>query len=353
MDCEKFESAMMDDLYGELDEVSSAAAKKHVAGCAKCASLAGGLRTTRRMAVVPTLEPPADLQDRIVAAAKDAQKVVRVRGGQPKVARAISIAGRWAMQPQTAVAAVFLVMIGTSVLLLRGKASRAPSSADVIVTEQGVPSPAACATAPVVAAEPRGAGASTAAYASPPRPAEAKPNAPSTPAADLPEVARERAPFAPASSPMAGGGAGARQQEGEPQSRRATTPFESAMQAYLAGRYDEAMKEFDALAPGDPASALMAARAAREGKSCRGAIARFDAVAQRAAQTSAGWDALLEGALCYRAIGDFGNARVRLQALLKVDAYKDRAQAEIDRLGPMQAPAVPKKPAAAATDSAY
>jgi hypothetical protein len=29
MDCEKFESAMMDELYGELDEVTSAAVKRH------------------------------------------------------------------------------------------------------------------------------------------------------------------------------------------------------------------------------------------------------------------------------------------------------------------------------------
>ena len=46
------------------------------------------------------------------------------------------------MRPQTAMAAVFLVMIGTSVLLLRGKSSRAPASAEMTVTEEGTPAPA-------------------------------------------------------------------------------------------------------------------------------------------------------------------------------------------------------------------
>ena len=68
MDCEKFESAMMDELYGELDELTSAAAKRHVAGCVRCAALLAGLRATRRVAVMPLVDPPADLEDRILSA---------------------------------------------------------------------------------------------------------------------------------------------------------------------------------------------------------------------------------------------------------------------------------------------
>src|SRR6516165_8672087 len=99
MDCEKFESAMMDELYGELDELTSAAAKRHIGGCARCAARIGGLRATRRVATL-----------------------------RHRAAHAVSLAGSWAMRPQTAMAAVFLVMVGTSVLLLRGKAP-APASA--------------------------------------------------------------------------------------------------------------------------------------------------------------------------------------------------------------------------------
>ena len=71
MDCEKFESAMMDELYGELDELTSAAAKRHVAGCARCAALLGGLRATRRLAAVPLVErrvPPERALSRLVDA---------------------------------------------------------------------------------------------------------------------------------------------------------------------------------------------------------------------------------------------------------------------------------------------
>ena len=80
MDCEKFESAMMDELYGELDELTSAAVKRHVAGCARCTALIGGLRATRRVAIVPLVDPPADLEERILARTRDAQKVVPCSG---------------------------------------------------------------------------------------------------------------------------------------------------------------------------------------------------------------------------------------------------------------------------------
>lgn len=139
MDCEKFESTLIDELYEELDELTSAAAKRHVAGCARCASLLSGLKATRRVAVLPILEPPADLEDRILAAARDAQKVVPM---QRRLSRAISWAGSWAMRPQTAMAALFLLMIGSSALLLKGTA-KAPASANVTVSAQGAPAPSA------------------------------------------------------------------------------------------------------------------------------------------------------------------------------------------------------------------
>src|SRR5947209_15027936 len=117
MDCEKFEEHLIDELYDELDEVTSAAAKRHVAGCARCASLLSGMKATKRLAVLPLVDPPDDLEDRILTAAKEAQKVVPIRG---RLSHAISWAGSWAMRPQTAMAALFLIMIGTSTLLLKG-----------------------------------------------------------------------------------------------------------------------------------------------------------------------------------------------------------------------------------------
>src|ERR1700734_36757 len=124
MDCEKFESTLLDELYDELDEVTSAAAKRHVGGCSRCASLLSGLKTTRRLAVLPIVEPPAGLEDRILEAAREAQKVVPLTR---RASHVVSRAGSWAMRPQTGMAAVFLLGIGLSALLLQGRHA-APSS---------------------------------------------------------------------------------------------------------------------------------------------------------------------------------------------------------------------------------
>jgi hypothetical protein len=175
MDCEKFESAMMDELYGELDELTSAAVKRHVAGCARCSALLSGMRATRRLATVPMVDVPEGLEERILAAAREAQKVVPIRG---RAARALSLAGSWAMRPQTAMAALFLVMFGTSVLLLKGRSARAPTSSEVTVTEHGAPAPAAAspvATSTAAAADQPNTATAAASAVAANRPLDGKP----------------------------------------------------------------------------------------------------------------------------------------------------------------------------------
>lgn len=162
MDCEKFEPLLLDELYEELDEVTSAAVKRHVSGCARCGPSLEGMRRARSLAVLPMLEVPDGLEDRILAsvsrvkeAEKATQKVVplfsggaadsaagaeaRSQHGIPsRAARALSWAGSWAMRPQTAMAAVFLLMIGTSAFVIRSRHSSERAAA-VSVTEQGEP----------------------------------------------------------------------------------------------------------------------------------------------------------------------------------------------------------------------
>lgn len=136
MDCEKFDDALMDELYGELDEVTSAALRRHASTCARCADRLSSFRATRKVlatAFTP-VETPDGLEERIFAAAAEARKVVPIRS---RLSRVVSMAGRWAMRPQTAMAAVFLVTIGSSVVLIQG--SRAPRSSAVTVTERGTP----------------------------------------------------------------------------------------------------------------------------------------------------------------------------------------------------------------------
>src|SRR5580692_9176319 len=166
MDCDRFEATLIDELYEELDELTSAAAKRHVAGCSRCASLIGGLRATRRVAVLPMVEPPMDLEDRILAAARNAQQVVPI--GR-RLSRTLSWAGSWAMRPQTAMAAVFLLMVGSSLLFVR-RSKVAAIDSSVTVTAQGQPAPAQASAAPAeeppsldskIAAAAHGAGPTT------------------------------------------------------------------------------------------------------------------------------------------------------------------------------------------------
>jgi hypothetical protein len=105
------------------------------------------------------------------------------------------------------------------------------------------------------------------------------------------------------------------------------------MNAYRARRFDDARRAFEALGPSDSNADLWAARALREAHGCGAAAARFDQVAQRAAGTSAGWQAQLDAAHCYASVGDAEAARARLRPLLSVDAFRQRAQSELDRIG--------------------
>ncbi len=242
-----------------------------------------------------------------------------------RVSHAISRAGKWAMRPQTAMGAVFLVMVGTSVLFIRGRPPRTPASASVTVREEGSPAPVA--VAPLVRARAEGA-------------AEMDPRLPSTSGSASPDLGRREGPSAASSKPMQerplGISGASSSADSVDRGSDDTRPFDDALRLYQAKRFDEAARAFDGLAPRSTTADLWATRALRESKGCRAATTRFDKVAQRAGQTPPGWDARLEGALCYRAVGDLGAARARLTTLLGVDSHKDRARVEIERLGPPQ-----------------
>ncbi|WP_394838836.1 hypothetical protein LVJ94_18255 [Pendulispora rubella] len=390
MDCEKFESTLMDELYDELDELTSAASKRHVAGCARCASLLHGLSATRRIAILETVEPPAGLEERILAATKEAQKVVPLRG---RISRVVSWAGSWAMRPQTAMAAVFLLMIGsTSVLLLRARSSvQQMGSAPMVVTEQGAPAASAPAeeqdnpldtdraTGAHGAIEVRKPAAAPPAFASaegwvakderreradekdkeakempvaaataPPAPPAV--NAPSSGltegsesnAAAVGGAPMQAAPMAQAPSPSKAGVAGISRSGSDSHAGAGSqaggsgdqgSSLEVALASYRAHNYDEATRSFDGLAAnGNAGASLWAARSVRESRGCAEAVSRFDQVAARAYGTSVGYDATFEGALCYKQIGQTDKARAQFGRLLTVPTHAARAQSELDAM---------------------
>jgi hypothetical protein len=383
MDCERFEAALIDELYDELDELTSAATKRHAAGCARCASLLGGLRATRRVATLPFIEPSMDLEDRILAAARNAQKVVPI--GR-KVSSAISWAGSWAMRPQTAMAAVFVLMIGSSLLFVRRR--KVADNATVTVTAQGAPAapaPAALDESPPldskVAAAAHGAGPAGS-YAPPAAPNAAPSAAPWEGLAGLGKddlkagasggalgrhneaddeglsASQSRSdaikgqgltspppPAAPAQA-VAGGSTRPAIDKSQAAGSGPQAPLDEAKALYAARDFPSATAAFDSIAAGgDLDAALWAARSVREGNGgCALAKDRFDQVAARAWGTTTGYQATLEAGRCYRTLGATDVAQAHYSKLLTVQQFAPLAQMEINAMSQVASRAATKKP---------
>lgn len=353
----------MDELYGELDELTSAASKRHMAGCTRCASLLGGLKATRRVAVLPILETPPGLEAKILEAATEARKLVPFRG---RMARAVSLAGSWAMKPQTAMAAVFLLTVGIVGGLGHFGLRKSGDAASMTITQEGAPA-ALASVAPAsqndqpmdLAAAANAHGtlqqdraptpAATTAPISPDLQAVAQADLPGSPAA-ADDLAKEQAVAKSANAYGSGAGAigGGMIPQGAasaaPQAAEATAPatragasadFAAATAAYHAQNYDEATRDFDALAAaGDDNAALWAARSVRDGNGCAAAVNRFDALMGRAYGTAPGYDATFESGQCYKSMGSFDAARQRFARLLTVPSHAARAQAELNKMAP-------------------
>lgn len=264
MDCEKFDQHAMDALYDELDELTYAAMKRHMDGCARCASAFAGLRATRDVGVLPLEEPSEELEARILDAVALAQKKTPFRR---KALRALAWAGSHAMRPQLAMAALFVLVIGSSLLLLRAKPGTVGVT-PVRVTERGVPVPDQPEPAPEpVAAAPR-------------------------PAAMPVDVADGRRASADESSKEKGDRAAA---EGE----------------------------------GGAVAALKEAQALQKKSGCAEALGKFDEVGTQYPGTSAAHTAMWEAARCYKTAGDEEKAKELLLSLRSVSGYRERATREL------------------------
>jgi tetratricopeptide (TPR) repeat protein len=330
MDCERFDRIVLDLLYDELDELTAAAARRHLDHCSRCRGIASGLRATREVGALPLVDPPEGLELRILEAER------RVREGLPlrqRLGRAVSVLAGYAMRPQLAMAALLLLAIGGSLVFFRGR----PGDRDNIsVTERGVPEGDSDSVAvlplPSFAAAAEG----------PPEGAVIA----ATPKRDSSPVAGNRAP-APAAVASTEANTAS---EGD-------SAFQAALGELQSGRYQEARRQFESVAARGGADAaqasLLAARAAKSQEGCAVAAALFDQVPSRFPGTSAGYDATLEAATCYETLGDAEKARRTYQALLDVPSHSGRAKAaltQLDRVDPPVEVAARKaaaKPAAA------
>lgn len=304
MDCEKFDRVALDLLYRELDELTSAAAKRHLEQCARCRSIMAGLRATREVGVVPMVEPPDDLEARILLAERAARRSLPLK---QRLGRAVSVMAGYAMRPQLAMAALLLLLIGSSLLLIRAR----PGETGIIsVTERGVPE----AEGPGVAIVP------------------AQPEA----VARL-DQQEDRAPgggaFAP---PPAAAAREEAKSRGLTDKDEAPTTFELATAAYAEGNWVAAGASFDQVeregGPNAAQAALMSAQAARNASGCSVAGPRFEAVSTRYAGTAVASEARLQAADCFRQTGQLDRARQHYEALASVPSYGTRARKALAQL---------------------
>ncbi|HET9929624.1 MAG TPA: hypothetical protein VFQ35_03005 [Polyangiaceae bacterium] len=335
MDCEKFDRIVLDLLYDELDEITSAAGRRHVEHCTRCRDILNRMRATREVGALPLVEVPEGLELRILEAEHRARRELPTR---QRLGRVVSMLAGYAMRPQLAMAALLLLVIGSSLLLLR---TRPGEQKNVLVTERGVPEgePEAVAVVPRASAErPKAKAEAKPEEPKDERRAEARPSerAASAPRADSREDAQ------PASAPLGQSGA--------------DRGYEDALSAYRDRKYDEAQRRFSEVAArgGENAAsaALYAAQSARARSGCPTAAPLFDEVFRKYGDSQPGREAAWQAASCYRMLGDFERARQDYEALISTPGYADRAQAALASLGDAEPSEVAAKRAAAASSSA-
>lgn len=301
MDCEKFDRVVLDLLYGELDEITAAAARRHMAHCARCGPIGAGLRATREVGVLPRLPVPEDLAPRILEAERSARASLPL--GQ-RFARGVSVLAGYAMRPQLAMGTVAVLMIGLSLFFVRTR----PTDRDAVrITERGVPELDHNVAPATVAAR----GESQDGLDS------AEPVAPPSP------VARDSEP----SSAAAASTTGAASDDDE---------FAAANAAFRAGRFAEARASFERIAAGEgeqaATSELMAARSARQAEGCAVGAPLLEDVAARRVGTPVGLEASWDAAECRRALGQTERARLGYRALADEADYAERAAAALAEL---------------------
>lgn len=372
MDCEKFDRIVLDLLYDELDELTTAAAKRHMEHCARCRSIGSGLRATREVGALPLVEPPEGLELRILQAEERAARLLPIG---KRLGRGLSLLAGYAMRQQVSMAALLMLMIGSSLFFLRAQ----PGDREhVLVTERGVPETDSetVTVLPKQAEAPEPARASapvaTAPAASPraelaqrrDRAAEQK----SDGTAPMAAAPAEKFPAAPRfEASRSGSAVGALSDDkgaasfaegnGEP-SADSDASYDAAMAAYRDGRYSEAQHRFDEIAssggPHAANAALYGAQALRRVSGCPTAAPRFEEVHTRY-PGSVGSDAAWQAADCYRSLGDLAHARQTYEQLATDPSYKARAKeaiAELDQRVADQELAAKRAASAAAAPAA-
>ncbi len=258
--------------------------------CARCRAIGSGLRATREVGALPLVEPPEGLALRILQAEEEATQLLPIG---KRLGRGLSLLAGYAMRPQVSMAALLMLMIGSSLFFLRAQPG---DRQHVLVTERGVPesdnesvavlpkkaeAPEPPRVAPHAAPSPRGDDGA----ARRDRAAEAKPEPVPLATAQQQYAA---APPAEAARGAAALGTSADDKDLEGSSGPSTdsdASYDAAMAAYRDGRYSDAQRRFDEIAslggPHAANAALYGAQALRRVSGCPTAAPRFEEVHSR------------------------------------------------------------------------
>jgi hypothetical protein len=273
------------------------------------------------------VDPPDGFEQRVL----DAERLAHgeVTFGQ-RVGRAISILAGYSMRPQLAMAALLLLMIGSSLLFLR---ARPGQRGRVHVTERGVPE-----------ARDDNAELPSVGEGEPPEPLAAAPE----------EVENDEPSSGPGSN-----GEDAMDRRGIASARRSADREESSSKALPSDELAEELaldkKEKTKGSSDDAAAALQQAREVLQASGCTAAASEFDHVALQFPGSAVGHEALWRAAECRRRLGDHAKARLNYETLLGVPAYKERAAqalSEIEEVAKSRPTAAAKPVPAAAPKAA-
>ncbi len=313
MNSDKFDRIVLDLLYGELDELTTAAAKRHMEQSARAREIFAHFKATRQLSVLPTHAAPADFEATLMDRERHALATLPV---YHRIGRIISMLAGYAMRPQLIMGALLLLMIGSSLMFLR---ARPGQHSAMQVTERGAPEADVDLVLPVPT-NPSGAhahgvfqAAATGDTAAPAKAIEldVKPLLPAAEVQDARIAAAEASP------------------EG-------LDPFDQAIQLYRSGKYIEAQRRFERISRtgGQRAAeaALYSAQAVRNTSGCAPAVSRFERVRLRFPGSGPAYEAAWRAAKCLLQIGDVEAARQSYESLLQVASHAERARSALAAL---------------------
>lgn len=329
MNSDKFDRVVLDLLYGELDELTTAAAKRHMDQSARAREIFAHFKATRQLSVLPTHSPPPDFEAALMERERRALAELPIHH---RIGRIVSMLAGYAMRPQLIMGALLLLMIGSSLMFLR---ARPGQHSAVQVTERGAPEADIDLVLPV-----------------PPR-SEASPALTSGVFSALPADSEHSAVELAAMGPaprageagrvMAGTSRGASPGPSRSNLRASAEvsegldPFDQALEAYRQGHYVEAQRRFDRISRSGGGraaeAALYSAQSLRNVAGCAPAVSRFERVRLDFPGSASAYEAAWRTAKCLQQLGDTEAARQSYESLLDVASHAARARAALTALG--------------------